>query len=227
MYVNRASARLPPSPAPEAIAENRSRSIVATTLRRGAALRGAMIRTCCRSGFRTPWRSSASFSYNEITMRYLIALLALAGIIDSYLALRIHLQDPSQAPPCSVTAKFDCGEVNHGRYAVFPPLSFDEAPNASIHIPVAVFGIAGYALIALLALAKRYWLTLQAAEIGFFFAAFLSYLEAYVIEKWCIYCLCSMGIITAILLLTIAKLVSDGLRRRRSGSPTNGLASAK
>ena len=52
-----------------------------------------------------------------------------------------------------------------------------------IHIPVAVIGILGYALIAGLALSKQYWLTLQAAEIGFACAAFLSFLEAYVIES--------------------------------------------
>jgi vitamin-K-epoxide reductase (warfarin-sensitive) len=63
------------------------------------------------------------------------------------------------------------------------------------------------------ALFGRLWITLQLAEIGFFCAAFLSYLEAFVIEKWCIYCLVSMGIITAILLATIVALV---LRRRAS-----------
>jgi uncharacterized membrane protein len=150
-------------------------------------------------------------------MRFLIALLAIAGIFDSSLALRIHYQDPSQAPPCAVTENFDCGAVNHGRYAVFPPLGFDEAPNSGkIHVPVAMLGIIGYALIGILALTRQYWLTLQAAEIGFAFAAFLSYLEAYVLEKWCIYCLWSFGIITAILLLTIATLVMDHLRKRKS-----------
>ncbi|MES2393632.1 MAG: vitamin K epoxide reductase, partial [Acidobacteriota bacterium] len=70
-------------------------------------------------------------------MRYLIALLALAGCFDSYLALRIHYEDPSQAPPCAVTEKFDCGIVNHSRFAVFPPLTFDEpTPPVKTHIPV-------------------------------------------------------------------------------------------
>lgn len=152
-------------------------------------------------------------------MRFLIALLALAGIFDSSLALRIHNQNPSAAPPCAVTERFDCGAVNHGRYAEFPPVGFDEAPNSGkIHIPVAIFGILGYALIAVLVLTKRYWLTLQVAEIGFACAAFLSYLEAYVIEKWCIYCLWSMGLMTAILLLTIAILVRMHLHNRKSAA---------
>ena len=149
-------------------------------------------------------------------MRFLIALLALAGVIDSGLALRIHYQDPSAAPPCAVTEHFDCGTVNHSRFAVFPPQSFDEAPNSGrLHIPVAAFGIAGYALIAVLALMGRYWITLQAAEIGFGFALFLTYMEAYILQKWCIYCLVSQLIITAILLCTIAALILQHRRSRR------------
>ncbi len=149
-------------------------------------------------------------------MRYLIALLALAGIIDSALALRIHLQDPSAAPPCAVTEKWDCGAVNHSRFAVFPPTSFnDDATTSKIHLPVAALGIVGYLLILGLALANRLWLTLQAAEIGFAFAAFLSYMEAFVIEKWCIYCVWSQAIIAAIVLATIVALILDHRRKRR------------
>ena len=152
-------------------------------------------------------------------MRYLIVLLALAGIIDSALALRIHNQDPSTAPPCAVTERFDCGAVNHSRFAVFPPSSFDEdTASKKVHIPVALFGIIGYALIAVLALANRLWLTLQAAEIGFAFASFLSYMEAFVIEKWCIYCLWSQAIITAILLCSIVALLLQGRKRQRLGA---------
>lgn len=153
--------------------------------------------------------------YTKGDMRYLIALLALAGLIDSALALRIHLQDPSVAPPCAVTEQWDCGAVNHGRFSVFPPTSFDEAPGSKkVHIPVAILGIAGYALIAGLALANQLWATLQVAEIGFAFAAFLTYLEAYVIEKWCIYCVYSQVIIAAIVLCTAVALIVERRRVR-------------
>ena len=142
-------------------------------------------------------------------MRYLIALLALAGLIDSALALRIHYQDPASAPPCAVTEKFDCGMVNHSRYAVFPPIGVDEPLDSTrTHIPVAIFGIAGYALSAGLALWPgrvfgRNFFLLQLAEIGFGFALFLTFMEEYILQKWCIYCLVSQGLITAILLLSI------------------------
>ncbi len=148
-------------------------------------------------------------------MRYLIALLAVAGIVVSSLALRVHMQDPSAQPACAVTAEWDCGFVNHSRFAVFPPTSFDEDLKLhKTHVPVAIFGIAGYALIAVLALANRLWLTLQTVEIGFAFAAFLTYLEAFVLQKWCIYCVWSQGIITASLIVTIVALVLERRKRR-------------
>lgn len=135
-------------------------------------------------------------------LRILIALLALGGIYDSYLALRVHLQDPSQAPPCAVTETWDCGTVNHSRFAVFPARGFDEAPDSKGHIPVAALGMAGYLLIAVLALAKLDFLTFEAAQIGCFFALMLTFLEKYVLEKWCIYCVWSQSIIAVIVVLS-------------------------
>ena len=145
-------------------------------------------------------------------MRFLIAVLALGGIVDSALALRVHYADPASAPACAVSENWDCGAVNTSKYAVFPPTSIDEDPAAKkVHIPVAIIGIGGYTLMLLLALAGRWWALLQVSEIGFAAAAFLTYLEAYVIRKWCIYCLWSQGIVTVIVLATIVALV---LRRR-------------
>jgi vitamin-K-epoxide reductase (warfarin-sensitive) len=145
-------------------------------------------------------------------MRFLIVILALGGIFDSVKALGIHYQNPDSAPPCAVSAHWDCGTVNHSRYAVFPPVSFDEAPGSKkIHVPVAIFGIVGYGLLVAAALADKPWITLQLAEIGFFCAAMLTYMEAFVLEKWCIYCVWSQGLIAAILLCAIVAVV----RRRR------------
>jgi vitamin-K-epoxide reductase (warfarin-sensitive) len=148
-------------------------------------------------------------------MRYLVALLAVVGIVVSAMALHVHFMDPAKAPPCAVTEKFDCGAVNHSRFAVFPPRTFDEDPKGGVHVPVALLGIIGYALIAVLALAGWWWLAFQASVIGFMFAAFLSYLEAYVLEKWCIYCLWSQGTITAILVVTGCMLAFQAIRRRQ------------
>lgn len=156
-------------------------------------------------------------------MRLLIALLAVAGIVISSLALRIHAQDPSAAPPCAVSEHWDCGVVNHSRYAVFPASTFDEAPG-KFHVPVALLGIFGYALIAALALVNRLKLALPAVLIGFGFASYLTYLEKFVMEKWCIYCVWSMAIITVTLLATIAGIVLQSRHKRRVFA--GGLAAA-
>jgi uncharacterized membrane protein len=153
-------------------------------------------------------------------MKYLIAVLAVAGIVVSSMALHVHNMDLSQAPPCAVTEKFDCGAVNHGKYAVFPPYPLDSdydenmqlKPSREPHIPVAIIGIAGYSLIGIFALFGRMRIVLELARIGFFCAAFLSYLEAYVIYKWCIYCLWSQCIIASIL---VAAVIAVVLRKRR------------
>ncbi len=163
-----------------------------------------------------------------VCMKYLIALLAVAGIVVSSLALHVHYMDPTAAPPCAVTAAFDCGLVNHGNYSVFPPYDNlrDRDDNGNLHpvglhIPVALIGIIGYALILIAALAGRLRIVLELARIGFFCAAMLSYIEAYIITKWCIYCLWSQCIIAAILLLSVIAVL---LRRRRAESMVAVLA---
>lgn len=153
-------------------------------------------------------------------MKYLIAILAVAGIVVSTLGLHVHLMDPSQAPPCAVSEHWDCGAVNHSRYSWFPPKTIDElfAPNPhAIHIPVATLGIIGYALILVTALGGWLWPTLVLSLGGFSFAAYLSYIEKFVIQKWCIYCVWSQTIMTGILLLTAVALVL----RRQSRAPAH------
>jgi vitamin-K-epoxide reductase (warfarin-sensitive) len=157
-------------------------------------------------------------------MKYVIALLAFAGMVVSGMALRVHYQDPNAAPPCAVTEKFDCGAVNHSRFAVFPARTFDDPPTGGKHVPVAMLGIIGYALMAGFALWGRMRIVLELAQVGFFFAALLSYLEACVLEKWCIYCLWSQGIVATILLVTAGTLLVRWRQRRVPGNPAHAEA---
>jgi len=133
-------------------------------------------------------------------MRYIIALLAIAGIAVSTLALRIHYS--MDAPPCDINAHWDCGIVNHSRYSVMQG------------VPVAAIGMAGYAIIAILALARRYRLLLAASVAGLAFALYLTSIEAHILQIWCLYCVISQTIIALITLLSIAAAI-----RSRKATP--------
>jgi uncharacterized membrane protein len=163
-----------------------------------------------------------------VGMKYVIALLAVVGIYVSARALQVHYLPPGAALPCAVSERWDCGNVNQGNYSVFPPKSIDEFDEngvyhpAKMHIPIALVGIIGYVLILIAALAGRLRLVLEMSRIGFFCAAFLSYIEAYIITKWCIYCVWSQCIIATILVLSIVAALLK--RRRRAESMVAVLA---
>ncbi len=133
-------------------------------------------------------------------MRILLALLAALGIIVSSLALRVHYSTDVQ--PCDINARWDCGIVNHSRFAV-------------IHgIPVAAVGIAGYALLLLLALLGRRKLLLVSSTAALCYALYLTHIERDLLQVWCLYCVCSQAII-ALLALLAAGWVALGRRSRR------------
>src|ERR1700739_4590939 len=94
--------------------------------------------------------------YHGVTMRYLITFLALAGLVVSYLALRVHYSNDVQ--PCDINEHWDCGVVNHSPFAVVGP------------VPVAAIGMAGYALLAGLAILRRRVLVAAGAVVGLAFA---------------------------------------------------------
>jgi uncharacterized membrane protein len=120
-------------------------------------------------------------------MRYLLAVLAVAGLVVSFLALRVHYSNDTQ--PCEINAHWDCGVVNHSPFSMIGP------------IPVAALGMAGYALLGVLALIRRRALALAAAVVGLGFALYLSHIEKDVLEVWCLYCVISQCLILAIALL--------------------------
>jgi uncharacterized membrane protein len=139
-------------------------------------------------------------------MRWIIAILALAGMVAAILALREHYR--TDASPCSINEKWDCGTVNKSRFAVIGG------------VPVADIGIAGYLLLLVLAIAKRWRLLAAAAVPAWAFSLYLAHIEKDILEVWCIYCVISLGIITLIMLLSLIALVMDWRRGGRAREST-------
>ena len=122
-----------------------------------------------------------------------IAMLSLAGIAVSAIALQRHYAK-STSSFCEFGQKFNCDIVNRSEY------------SSIMGIPVAGIGVVGYGL--LLALSTFYRrrpetptrLALAAAA-GLAFALYLTYVEDYVLQTWCILCVSSLGVIAVITLL--------------------------
>ncbi len=134
-------------------------------------------------------------------MRWVLIVLSVLGIVVSALALREHYR--TDASPCSINERWDCGIVNHSPYAML------------FGVPVAVLGIAGYLLLGLLAFMKAYRVMLVAALAGLGFALYLAHIESAVLGVWCIYCVISLGVISLLSLLALGTVVVGLIRGPR------------
>ena len=121
-------------------------------------------------------------------MRYFLLVLALAGAVVSYLALRVHYSTGPEI--CSINEQWDCGIVNHSPFAMLGP------------VPVAAIGIAGYVAMGVLAFFKRKRMLLVAALVGLGFSLYLTHVEKDILMVYCIYCVTSLGIISLMALST-------------------------
>jgi uncharacterized membrane protein len=131
-------------------------------------------------------------------MRWVLIVLAVAGITASSLALREHYR--TDTSPCSINERWDCGIVNHSPYAMFHG------------VPVAVIGIAGYLLLGALAFRKAYRLMLVAALGALGYSLYLAHIESAVLGVWCVYCVISLGVISLVNLLTLGTVIVGLIR---------------
>ena len=135
----------------------------------------------------TPPRSSILF--------LLIAILSVAGMADSAIALQRHYAK-SDTKFCDFSQKFSCDVVNRSEYSTMAG------------IPVAAIGVAGYAALFILATflksrpetPTRLLITSLA---GLAFALYLTYIEAYELTTWCILCVASLVLIILISTLSL------------------------
>jgi vitamin-K-epoxide reductase (warfarin-sensitive) len=135
-------------------------------------------------------------------MRYPIMLLALAGAVVSVLALRVHYSTGTE--PCYINERWDCGIVNHSSFSMIG------------HVPVAVIGAVGYLILAALAFARQRFLLFLATLIGLGFALRLTFIEEYVLQVWCLYCVISQAIIAVVTLLSLGWLAAEYIALKRT-----------
>ncbi len=135
-------------------------------------------------------------------IRYLIALLALAGAVVSGLALQVHYSTGTES--CSINEKWDCGVVNHSPFAMVGK------------VPVAAIGILGYLALGALALGRQRFLVHVVALVGLVFALRLTFIEEYDLLVWCLYCVISQALIALIVLLSLGWLGAENWRLRRA-----------
>ena len=127
-------------------------------------------------------------------MKFVLAFLAVLGIVASALALREHYR--TDTSPCSINEKWDCGIVNHSPYAVI------------WGVPVAAIGIAGYLLMGVIALKRKYLALLPISLAALAFSLYLAHIEAHLLGVWCIYCVASLGVISVFSLLVLGTVVN-------------------
>jgi len=137
----------------------------------------------------------------------IVAILAVLGIVVSSVSLQHHYAK-SKTSYCDFGESFNCDLVNRSQY------------SSVAGIPVALIGIAGY--VTLLALATLYrekaetpGMLLVASAAGLAFALYLTYVEGFVLQAWCILCLTSLSTIFLITVLS-ALLLMHSMRRLES-----------
>jgi vitamin-K-epoxide reductase (warfarin-sensitive) len=136
---------------------------------------------------------AAAYERNRILFG-IIAVLALAGIVLSGVSLQRHYAR-SATGFCDFNQQFSCDIVNRSEY------------SSIMGIPVAGIGVAGYGFLLALCTYFRTRIdtpnrVLGAALAGLAFALYLTYIEARVLQTWCILCLISLALISLIAMLT-------------------------
>ena len=138
----------------------------------------------------------------DLALSWAIILISILGALDSIYLLVYKLTGNSQM----CLGNGGCHDVNFSSYSVI------------YGIPVSVFGLAAYLVIAgIVLLESRLRLAKENGPLlvfgmslaGVAFSAYLTYLELYVIHAVCPFCVASAIIITLIFILAIIRLIKQ------------------
>ncbi|HLC57004.1 MAG TPA: vitamin K epoxide reductase family protein [Candidatus Nanoarchaeia archaeon] len=138
----------------------------------------------------------------------ILALLFLLGIATSAYLLKLHYS-PGQSSFCNISPSLNCDAVNQSKYSLFPPI---------IGIPVAFLGLLNFLILLLAVLllqrGKTFFIFKEKIDMlvlteflyyalfsNLFFALYLIYIEAFILNTFCILCLLLDAIIIISLML--------------------------
>ncbi|MHB1391021.1 MAG: vitamin K epoxide reductase family protein [Thermoleophilia bacterium] len=127
-----------------------------------------------------------------------IIVLAFLGVADSSYALYQHYAPP-ETSSCDVNETISCTAINQSEYSVL------------LGMPVAGLGMAGYALIAALAVTMMAqfhklqdgWLLLTVTIVALAFSLWLTWIEIFILKAVCPLCVMSLLMITTITVLAL------------------------
>lgn len=139
---------------------------------------------------------SGSWQYDPVPKKLTrgIASVSAAGIIVSSVSLYHHF-GTSKTSFCTFGESFNCDLVNRSSYSTV------------LGVPVALIGILGYLLILALATVYREKAETPAMLLittggGLAFALYLTYIEKFVLQAWCVLCLGSLVLIFSVAVLS-------------------------
>jgi uncharacterized membrane protein len=143
-----------------------------------------------------------------------LLVLAAAGVVVSSLALARHFAP--EVEPADPSSYWNSSAVNHSPYAVVDG------------IPVAVLGIAGYALTGAMAFYRRRELTAVCSLFGLAYELYLTNLGAHILQLWCVYRVVFLAIITSIVFWPLgATGASPASKAAQRGMPPGSVLSFK
>ena len=133
---------------------------------------------------------------SDRALRVAVALLAAAGAAIATYLTWIHYQPGALV---CLRGSSGCETVNQSRYAELGG------------VPVALFGLVAYLLLLGSAFLRTLPAVAAAAAIalaGLAFAGWLVYVQARILDAWCVWCLASDAVLTVLTVVCVARLVS-------------------
>lgn len=152
----------------------------------------------------SPTSAADSRQKSQNHLYWIAILMTLVGVgIGVYLT---YVKVADKEAVCVKTNTFDCNSVQTSAY------------SEMLGIPVAFIGLAAYGtMLGILLLERRVSLVQEYSRVllfamtlfGVVYSAYLTYIEAFVLEKWCLWCVASALLMVGLFVLSLTRVMNS------------------